>query len=738
MGRWPHLGRDLLRGAVTGLVLGIALGLAEILILAHVDQMVLLARSRFGLVFAFGALGTLAGLILGVLRSLGWAPWVTRQGHDAGPTSSKLAPPPQQRAAENLPGRRGSHLVRTLAQGLGAGLMASVVVSAVDVVGLLVVTRSWNSLTGLLYAVIVYGVLGLLGGLGLGLLRGVWYRKQGAAHSTWVVLTTLLVSLGGFLAVHHRVSHDVLQVSLRDPDLAERLVADSALLAIVAALSLALSWLVRRLARHTRLARLRWSVGLYVALVLVAFLVSEVAISLAAPPAGPVPRSDVPLVPGLRDRPNVLLIVAETLRADRLGCYGHDGDLTPHLDVLAQDGVVYRQMSAQASWTRPSVATILTSLYPTSHRTRTMAMSLSDDVVTLPESLSAAGYRTRGLVTIANVAPALNFGQGFDGYTYLAGDRPFFAPESPAAMRLAAFAVLRSLYDVVQPFATWPRSEIYQDAAAVNRRALAWLEANQDARFFLYLHYFDPHDPYFAHPGEGDRVSRRVTPNPDPAQLAHIRQLYDGEVSYLDARLGELFEALKQRGLYDDMLIVFTADHGEEFQEHGGWWHGDTLYEEQIAVPLIVKYPGNAHAGTVDDEIARSLDIAPTVLDVVRISTPEGMQGVSLRPGAGVSRAEFTLAEVHSAGVIRAVRTKRYKLVVASPSNLRGLIPVELYDLQADPGERRNLAASDPDTVRQLRTTLDQVVAYAQANAVADQSGEVDADTRERLRQLGY
>ena len=134
-------------------------------------------------------------------------------------------------------------------------------------------------------------------------------------------------------------------------------------------------------------------------------------------------------------------------------------------------------------------------------------------------------------------------------------------------------------------------TDYYQDAATVTRVADDWLTRHKDSRFFLLLHYMDPHDPYFPHPYTGEAIARVESDNPDPALAKHMRELYDGEIRFTDEHIGEVEAKLRELGLWDDTLIVITADHGEEFHEHGGWWHGTTLYEEQIHVPLLVKWP---------------------------------------------------------------------------------------------------------------------------------------------------
>jgi arylsulfatase A-like enzyme len=277
----------------------------------------------------------------------------------------------------------------------------------------------------------------------------------------------------------------------------------------------------------------------------------------------------------------------------------------------------------------------------------------------------------------------------------------------------------------------------YQVAAVVNDYALDWLEISQDTRFFLFLHYMDPHDPYFEHPYNGVGYARASNQNPDPALAPTFSQLYDGENRYLDEHLGKLFDWLKAEELYDESLIILTADHGEEFQEHGGWWHGQTLYQEQIAVPLIVKLPGNAQAGQVNSDLVRSLDIAPTILDAAGLSIPEAMIGRSLV--GNTEPPDYAFAEEdHEGNVLQALRSPTHKLILANDDNPRGLPSEALFDLGIDPSEQQNLFATEPDQAETLRQMLRQELTLALERAVAGESGELDASLQEKLRDLGY
>jgi arylsulfatase A-like enzyme len=430
--------------------------------------------------------------------------------------------------------------------------------------------------------------------------------------------------------------------------------------------------------------------------------------------------------------------MVDTLRADHLSCYGSTAVKTPHIDALAADGLRWVNTFSQASWTRPSVATILTGLYPSSHGAVHKADRLPDRVDTLAEVLGRAGYHTVGFADNANISQAFNFQQGFDEYHYLAPDF-FFAASEPAA-QLALYSGLRLVRERFLARSV-DVHHYYQPAEVVTAEVRGWLDRSGSAApFFLFAHYMDPHDPYFVHPFNGEGYARVAHPNPPPALAERLHHLYEGEVAYLDEHLGVLFDDLKRRGLYDRTLLVLTADHGEEFREHGGWWHGTTLYDEQIHVPLIVK-PAGAHAlAQVRDELATSLDIAPTIVAAAHAKPPAAMQGHVLPLDGGAAPArESTFAEEDLEGnVLQAVRTRAWKLVTANQGNPRGLAPEELYELPRDPGEHQNVIASAPVEADRMRAALGRSVLEAREHGGASEQIGMDPATKARLKALGY
>jgi arylsulfatase A-like enzyme len=267
-----------------------------------------------------------------------------------------------------------------------------------------------------------------------------------------------------------------------------------------------------------------------------------------------------------------------------------------------------------------------------------------------------------------------------------------------------------------------------------------WLdrEAPADDPWFLFVGYMDPHDPYFPHPYDGTGYSRAANQHPDLSEADALRALYDGEITYWDEHFGRLMDALRERGVYDDTLIIVTSDHGEEFGEHGGFWHGTTLYDEQLRVPLIVKLPGNARAGTRVGHWVQSVDLMPSVLAQVGLDVPEGVQGGSLDRGTTSVYAE----ESHEGNVLESVRERldfeELKLIMANADNPRGLEPVELYRMADDPGEQANVADASRDRVQTLVGVLDEARQAAQQGAVEGSEVEMDEESRRQLCQIGY
>jgi arylsulfatase A-like enzyme len=265
----------------------------------------------------------------------------------------------------------------------------------------------------------------------------------------------------------------------------------------------------------------------------------------------------------------------------------------------------------------------------------------------------------------------------------------------------------------------------------VTRQALSWLDGKavpEGTPFFLFLHYMDAHDPFMNHKKPGVGYARAILKDdPDHSLNEPMREAYNTEIEYLDTYLGALVDGLKQRGVYDNTVIVFTADHGEEFLDHNGFWHGFTLYDEIQHIPLIIKEPKQQHAGEKNTDLARHIDIAPTLLQFAGIPAPTAMRGQAY----GHNDFEGNL--------LHAVRTAGQKIITANPDNVRQLAPTELYDLAKDPKEKTNLAG-DPAQAT-VKTELEQILLQVQSGnetATPAASAPISDAAKEQLNSLGY
>jgi choline-sulfatase len=388
--------------------------------------------------------------------------------------------------------------------------------------------------------------------------------------------------------------------------------------------------------------------------------------------------------------PHVLLVTIDTLRADRLGCYGYRTAVTPTLDGLAARGVRFAVAVAHAPLTAPSHASILTGLTPLHHGVRDNgAFALPAAARSVARDFHDAGYRTAAFVSGFPLKRRFGFDAGFDVYD----DN---LPRGKDARRTAY---------------------VERTADRTTDAALRWLdtEARAASPFFLWVHYFDPHAPYEA-----------------PASfMAGGTSPYDGEIAFVDAQLARLLHAAADRSDRPTLVLV-TGDHGESLGEHGEDTHGIFVYDATLRVPLLIAGPG-VPAGAVAETVARGIDVAPTLLDYAGLAA-KAVDGRSLRRAAGGERLADEPAYAESLhpqlqygwAPLHAWRTSKLKLIEAPRP--------ELYDLEADPAEARDRSGADPSRVESLRRALRQ----AMATTTPDAAQAVDAGTAERLAALGY
>jgi arylsulfatase A-like enzyme/Tfp pilus assembly protein PilF len=402
-----------------------------------------------------------------------------------------------------------------------------------------------------------------------------------------------------------------------------------------------------------------------------------------------------------RDRPNVVLITIDTLRADRLGCYGFGLAHTPAIDRLAAEGVRCLDAATSAPITLPAHASIMTGLYPPAHGVRDNGnYALGPDAVTLAERLGGAGYRTGAFVSAAVLARRYGLDQGFATY-----DDDLWAEEAPELFMIRERPSVRTV-----------------------DRALDWLEEGYAAApvqpFFLWLHLFEPHQPYAA-------------PSIDLAAMTPTP--YDAEIAEADRGVGRILDSLRARNALDETLVVLTADHGESLGEHGEPTHGVFIYDATIRVPLVWRLPRVLPAGATYPGAIRHVDLVPTVLASLGLFGGAETQGVNLlRALAGdvppLPLAQYAEARLAEEGFGMAplfgVRSRGMKWIRAPRP--------ELYDLRRDPRELHDLHASDPSAARPLEAALDAIVTDSGRRALTAPMREIDRETEEMLRALGY
>ena len=401
-------------------------------------------------------------------------------------------------------------------------------------------------------------------------------------------------------------------------------------------------------------------------------------------------------VPDKTARPGVFLITIDTLRADHVHCYGYDRIQTPALDLLAKQGIRFTQAFTPSPITNSSHASIMTGLLPSSHGVSDFGVPLTAIYPTLAELLAKGGYRTAAFIGAVildskNLAPGLD--RGFEFYD--------------------------NFPELTTTKSRWGRIE--RRGMEVEQRAESWLNAHPAGAHFVWVHFYDPHDPYEP---------------PPPYSDVYKDRLYDGEIAYADSALGHFLAYLKKQGWYEGAMIVVVGDHGEGLGEHHEDTHGILLYDSTTHVPLIVKLPEERDAGRTVDAQVRTADIMPTILGLLGVAAPASLDGDSLEPFLnGVEAAPRTVFGETEYPLrfgwapLRSIRKEGFKFIEAPKP--------ELYDLRADPGELRNHYEPWDGTVQKLRRVLAELSAKSPAPGKSS-PGAVSLSTIDELHALGY
>jgi arylsulfatase A-like enzyme len=457
------------------------------------------------------------------------------------------------------------------------------------------------------------------------------------------------------------------------------------------------------------------------------------------------------------ERPNIVLITVDTLRADRLTPYGYEAIQTPAIAALADDGIVFEKAFADTSWTLPSLSSVMTGKYPTRHRVRTWNDKLRPEHDTLAEILKNQGYRTAAIVGSYPLDRYFGLDQGFDHYDdtmtvgLYEGDTPpatspeFAPPTSPEE---------REIWQLNRE-----RHNAYRTDGQVADAAIHWLGENPARPFFLWVHFFGPHEK-----------GKRQGLDPEAVE-AHIQKQidrYDSDVAEMDREVGRFLDALREDPRFATTAIVFHSDHGQSLNEHGLFGHGFDLYDPSVKVPLLVRLPGGDRAGQRVPHIVRNLDIFATVLDIARADGETWDSRTLFAPPAADGNHVYmetyhtvglTQREVEINGrrrkvgsILRGVRTDRRKLIAHEPAlgptedpgdplppeyiASDAVVKLFLFDFEGDPNEHRNLVAQRKNQTAHLHGLLRSHEDEG-TDSAADPAG-LDEAAKERLRSLGY
>ncbi len=468
-----------------------------------------------------------------------------------------------------------------------------------------------------------------------------------------------------------------------------------------------------------------------------------------------------------QELPNIILLVMDAGRADHLSCYGYERATTPHLDQVAAAGTLYKNALSAAVWTVPSHASLFTGMYLSGHGLRGRNLKLRQDIPTMASFLSSHGYNTLALTANALIGHATGLARGFAG---LKDIRNFFQGERLPGWQKLANALYRRLY-----YGRSPHKSTWYDSGAwrLNYDMKRWIQKQRDREskrpFFIFANYMEPHLRYdpprafrrrFLTPAQ-ERRWQQVNQNAWKFMSGEVQmtdedwdiltRLYDAELAYLDSRIGELYYFLQQSDLLKNTVLIITSDHGENLGDHDLMDHQYCVYDTLARLPLIIHHPKQFPAGLLVKELVQSVDLLPTLAQIISAATDPALarvQGQSLLPAnLKTASREFAVTEylapqLHSfrrEGVefnpklsrqLRAIRTQQYKYIWSSDGQ------DELFDLEADPGEQRNVIDTERETAVTLAHELDKWLGVHTLSF--EDEADIDELVASRLEALGY
>jgi arylsulfatase A-like enzyme len=436
---------------------------------------------------------------------------------------------------------------------------------------------------------------------------------------------------------------------------------------------------------------------------------------------------------------NIVLITIDTLRADHLSCYGYERETSPNIDKVAEKGILFKNVIAPSSWTAPSMVSLFTSTYPINHgvihglafrkkrekRKQYSQAVFSDELATLPEILKKQGYTTFGVSSNHNLTPRFGFARSFDYFKY----RGYHLGSATAKY--------------------------------INELVYLWEDKiKKTGKYFLWIHYMDPHHPYNARsPWIEQYTSQSLTPKlnllsksaselnnliptfkENPQELANLLALYDSEINYVDSYVGDLIKRLE---LDKNTLLIITSDHGEQFLEHGKIGHPFNLHSEVLNVPLIVKLPDVSEMVTIENQVSL-LDIMPTISHILDTEPPEQTCGKSfLEDKESLTwlktilfrkrGARYNFAELDAGIILKTITTPEWKYIYNYKNQTQ-----QLYNVISDPNELNNLADKKALQSDQLKKQLLNWVSTSKTYPIKSQSFELSQKEKEKLEAMGY
>lgn len=444
--------------------------------------------------------------------------------------------------------------------------------------------------------------------------------------------------------------------------------------------------------------------------------------------------------------PNILLISIDSLRPDHLSCYGYERPTSPTIDALAASGVRFDSAVSTTSWTLPAHAALFTGLFDSTHGLFDNGLRLSQELPTLAGELRTLGYHTAGFFGGPYLHPTFGLGAGFEHYESCMTAVPGDLSEDELRQESRS-AVGRSHDDI-----TGPRT-----LEAVG----AWSTARPtDRPYFLFVHLWDVHYDFIPPPpfdtlfdpdyggsldGRGFMSRPEVHAKMEPRDLQHLKALYDGEIRFTDDVLGQLLARLRAQGALENTLIVVTADHGEEFFEHGGKGHQKTLFDEVLRIPLILNWEGVLDGPRVVADQVRIVDLMPSLLRAAGAKSLPTMQGRDILPLARGERLAPApaLAELHAdKRDFRALRTLDFKVIDYGRAPDGRALPIQGFDLGRDPSEMQPLRPGGGTRVDALHAELERsreaALALRKYLGARAQHTAIDAELERKLRETGY